>query len=87
MTTVRERLGLPPRIFLYTVDQIADLLRVTPLDLQKKYLWYSGRVVGRPKNDKMIALNIAPEGETPEWRVDELEFIRWVRHKKILILR
>lgn len=81
MTSTRERYGLPPRLFLYTVDQILDMLQ---MDDPRKILYYDGRSVGVPPRDRMMAKNVAPADEKPEWRVDEVEFIRWMRHKNIL---
>ena len=70
-------LRLPPRPFLYTQDQVADLLAVTDVSA---YLFYDGRSTGTPPKDKMLARNIAPEGLPPEWRIEEQELIRWFKH-------
>jgi len=86
MVTPRTRdvYHLPPRLFLYTLDQISDLLMVDNLS---KFLHKEGITPGTPKRDRMLARNIAPSGEKPEWRVEEDEFIRWMRHMKIVPLR
>jgi hypothetical protein len=77
----RDKYGLPPRLFLYTLDQIADMLVV---DSMKKFVHYEGRSVGIAPDDKLLARNIAPAGEKPEWRVEEYEFIRWMKHTGII---
>ena len=76
----RDRYNLPPRPFFYTLDQLVDLLQM-PV---KKWIFYYGINIGRQPDDKILARNIAPEGTSPEWRVEEDEFIRWLRHKRIV---
>lgn len=73
--------GLPPRPFLYTVDQISVILSLSEADLRKKHLYFQGRSIGHKTKDEMMARNIAPANETPDWRVAELELVRWMRHK------
>jgi len=73
--------GLPPRPFLYTADQIAGIIGVQVLSVETKYLYYEGRSIGFPTKNQMLARNIAPDNEKPEWRVAEGELIRWMRKK------
>lgn len=80
----RKIVDLPPRLFLYTVDQIATLIAVDAHQVYR-YLFLDGREVGSHKPGKMIARNIANDGEPPEWRVAEREFVRWLRHKRFRI--
>jgi hypothetical protein len=75
-----NRAGLPVRPFLYTIDQIASILALD-LHQTKRYLWLKDRSVGPQPRDRIFAINIAPEGELPEWRVAERELIRWLRHQ------
>lgn len=75
----RERLGLPPRLFLYTLDQIADMLAVSDL-AEAGMVHFEGRSPGVPQERQMIARNISPDDQPPEWRVEEREFIRWMKH-------
>lgn len=77
----RDKYNLPPRLFLYTRDQLQEMLIVKDIDV---YLHFDGRSVGTPRRDKMLARNIAPAGETPEWRVEEMEFVRWMTYTKIV---
>lgn len=74
----KKKVGLPPRPFLYTVDQIGVLLSLTEQSLRARYLWYEGRNVGKPDPNKMIARNIAGPDDTPDWRVSERELVRWM---------
>jgi hypothetical protein len=74
-----EPLGLPVRAFLFTVDQIATMIAVDEKRVKDSYLFYQGRSVGNRPRGKMMARNIAPEGEKPEWRIAEREVIRWLR--------
>lgn len=79
----RDKIGLPFRVFLYTPDQIATMFSLTTEYVKKNVLFYDVREPGiRPKS-KMRAVNIAPEGETPEWRVSEKELIRYLRNRGI----
>lgn len=83
--TEHERVGLPAHAFFYTLDQVASMLNL-PLDVFKlKYVWYRNRSTGRRKGDQLVALNIAPEDELPDWRIPEGEFIRWLRLKGIKV--
>lgn len=76
----QARVGLPPRPFLYTVDQIAGLLSITPGRVHAS-LHYDRRSVGKCPREKMLAHNIATEGRHPEWRIAERELVRWLRVK------
>lgn len=83
-------MGLPPRAFLYTIDQIAELLSVTPRQVRDNYLYFDGVNVGSIPPRRMLARNIDPEYSPPsyafpegkgkaEWRVAENELIRWLK--------
>lgn len=76
-----SKIGLPPKVFLYTVDQIATMLGVTELYLHAKILYHENRDVGRKTPDEMQCRNIAGPDDTPDWRVVEQEFKRWMRNK------
>lgn len=73
--------GLPVRPFLYTVDQIGGLLSVPPRTVLESYLFFEGRSTGVCPRTLLRAVNIAPKGERPAWRVAERELIRWMRVK------
>lgn len=77
----RKEIGLPVKPFLYTLDQISVLIEVPVDNLKTHYLHYDGRSIGPRPKDRMLARNIAPAGVTPEWRVAQNEFVRWLRHK------
>ncbi len=72
---------LPPRPFLYTVDQLASLLSVSTQRVRSGFLWYKGKSVGARGKDRMEAINIAPADEKPEWRVAERELLAWMKRK------
>jgi hypothetical protein len=73
--------GLPPRPFLFTIDQIATMLSVAESTVRMKYVYYWGRSTGSRPRDKMMARNIAPDGEKPEWRILDRELVRFLRVK------
>lgn len=73
--------GIPPRVFLWTLDQIATMLNLQTRDVAARYVYFEGRSIGSRKRELMIARNIAPEDADPEWRVAERELVRWLRTK------
>lgn len=79
--TDAERFELPPRFILYTLDQIATMLNVGLPQVKQSYIHYDRRSPGARPGDRMVARNIAPEGEKPDWRVAEKELIRYLRKR------
>lgn len=84
----RERVGLPPRPFLYTLDQIAALLNLSEHTILTRYIYYQNYTFGPAPKNKMVAHNITQEGmvhpqatSKNDWRVAEQEFIRWMKYK------
>ena len=78
-----ERLGLPATPFFYTVDQVAGFLQVDQRVVESRLLFYMGRSIGIPSKSKIVATNMMPEGETPEWRILDKHLIRYLRFKGI----
>lgn len=77
-----ESVGLPPRVFLYTLDQVAELLAMPLRTLRTKHVYFEGYSLGGVKAFLMIARNIAPPGdEKPDWRIAENELVRWMKFK------
>lgn len=75
-----DRIELPPRDFLYTLDQIATLTEI-PLDtLKRSYIFYEGRNVGVCPKTKLKARDISADTK-PDWRVTERGFVQWLRFK------
>ena len=85
--STRDKYNLPPRPFLYTLDQIMDLLRYEKVDDVAKSVHFDGRSPGTQPPKKMLARNIAAPDEKPEWRVEEAEFIRWLRTNRLIPMR
>jgi hypothetical protein len=79
--TDAKAVGLPPRVFLYTLDQVALMLSVAEARVKNTYVYYEGRSTGFRSVDLMLAVNIAKRHEAPEWRISEREFIRWLTQK------
>ena len=77
----RVSVGLPTRPFLYTIDQIAQLMVVSENYVRLEFCHYEGRSIGIPSGDRIIVRNIAPKGADPEWRCSERELVRFLRHK------
>lgn len=79
----RTKLGLPYRPFLYTLDQIGVMLSVEVQTLKRNgWLFFFGRQPGRPLPDELRCVNIAKDtDDTPDWRVEERELIRWMKRK------
>lgn len=74
------KVGLPPRPFLYTLDQIAVILNVETTAVEKQYVYYDGRSTGIMSTRLLLARNICPDRTArPDWRVAERELIRWMK--------
>lgn len=73
--------GLPPRVFMYTLDQLSVLTQISEQQLHVLHIFHEGRDVGVRKPHQMVARNIAPPDERPDWRVVEKEFVRWMKVK------
>ena len=78
-TEARRQVGLPPRPFLYAPDQIATLLGLKTQKVLDDYLYYIGVSYGPRPKTKMPAIDIAPDGQKPIWRVSEQDLISWLR--------
>lgn len=76
-----DKIGLPLREFMYTIDQIAYLLEMEESYLRSRVIFFEGRSVGVPTKEEMLAVNVARADEKPEWRVAERYFKRWMRFK------
>lgn len=77
----------PPRIFLYTLDQIATALGTNEATIRRNYIYFEGRSRKRVVPlGLMTARNIAPGDQPPEWRVAENELVRWMKHKGFLFV-
>lgn len=77
----REPVGLPPRPFLYTLDQVAQIVSIELDQLRLRHIHFENRTVGGRHPARMLARNIAEASDKPDWRVAEQELIRWMRHK------
>lgn len=79
--------GLPIKVFLYTLDQVASMLSLSVERLQRGgYIHYDGQTVGAPKADLLKAVSIAPPGSSnPEWRISEAELVRWMKRKGLRV--
>lgn len=73
--------GLPPRPFLYTLDQIATILNLDISSVRSRYIYYDKRTVGKKSVHSIEAKNIAPPTDPPDWRVSERELVRWMKLK------
>lgn len=77
-----KAVGLPPRAFLYTLDQIGVMLDLSAKYIADQYVYFEGRSIGTKYRKLMVAVNIQQDPEKdPDWRVTEREFIRWMRVK------
>lgn len=77
-----EKVGLPPTPFFFTIEQVATMLQISETGLSRM-LFYMGRSTGVASKGKLVATNLAPEGQTPEWRVLDRHFIQYLRFKGI----
>ena len=77
----KDMMGLPPRTFLYTLDQIAQMIEVELPTLRSRHIHFEGRSVGKQPLDRMLARDISSGDDPPEWRVAENEILRWLKKK------
>lgn len=77
----REAVGLPPRTFLYTLDQVGEMLSLSLPVMRQRYVYFEGHSFGHAKRTLLFARNISPDSEA-DWRIAESELIRWMRFKK-----
>lgn len=75
----KQQVGMPPRVFLYTLDQIAYLASLTETAVKTKYVHYEGRSLGSRPAGKLLARCLNPGENRPDWRVAEEEVVRWLR--------
>lgn len=75
----RKEVNLPPRPFLYTLDQIATILSVSEQTVRNKYIYFVGRSIGVARASLLKARNLADPDKRPDWRVSEQELIRWMK--------
>jgi hypothetical protein len=76
-----ESVGLPPRTFLYTLDQIAEMVAIPLPTLRQRYVYFDGHSIGALKRSMLLARNISPDDQA-DWRVAEAELIRWMKFKR-----
>lgn len=81
LPSANKSVGMPNRVFLFTLDQLGMMLDLEEQYIATQYIYFEGRSIGSRKKNLMIARNIAPPDEKPDWRVAEREFIRWMRTK------
>lgn len=81
--THAEQIGLPPRPFLYTLDQIGVMTDLSIQALSALHVYFEGRSVGTRKPHQMVArnMNAGDSLAKPDWRVLDKEFVRWMRAK------
>ena len=76
---------LPAKVFYYTLDQIAHLLRIPESDLRKRYVWLEGHSMGRRDPKRMRAVNFTLDYDDPDWRIEEQEFKRFCKILRIKV--
>lgn len=78
-----QQIGLPPNVFLYTLDQIATILSLPVEEFKTKgYVFYEGRSTYIKKSSQMSARNVAPDPkDAPVWRILDQELVRWMKLK------
>lgn len=80
-----KTIGLPPLVFMFTVDQIASMLAVSEKRVMEAFLYYGERTTGRMPRHQMRTINIAPSNEKAEWRIPSREFLAWCKRMGVKI--
>ena len=73
--------GVPRPPFLYTLDQIAQIMNMQDTYVRAKLVHFTNVSTGRGRKDQMLARNIASLGEKPDWRVTDNELHRCLKFK------
>lgn len=81
MNDKAKAVDFPPRLFLYSLDQVAFCLDMKIDTLRRSYIFFQGRSLGIAPRSLILARNIAGPLEQPMWRVAENELVRWMKHK------
>lgn len=76
-----QKIDLPVRPFLWTVDQVATIINLQPRTVQIHYVYFEGRSTGSKTSAQLLAHNIAPRDKPAEWRIAQEELTRWLRSK------
>jgi hypothetical protein len=76
-----EKMNVPLRVFLWTLDQVATMLNVQLKTVETSYVYYEGRSTGPRSVHLLAARNIAKPGDPTEWRIAEAELKRWLKVK------
>lgn len=84
--TIEAAMGavnMPPRIFLYTLDQISYMLEIPIRTLRLSYIYFQGVSTGPRNRHMMLARDTSvPGGDSVrDWRVAETELTRWMKLK------
>ncbi|RYE95932.1 MAG: hypothetical protein EOO77_41970 [Oxalobacteraceae bacterium] len=79
MTYESKDLPRPP--FLWTLDQCAQIVNLEQAVFTRRYVHFQDLTAGPVKKDFLLARNIAPLGDSPEWRISESELLRWLKSK------
>ena len=85
MTRSTYDMRLPVRPFFFTVDQVATLTALT-IPQVRSAMFYNASSVGIAPRDQLYAVNLAPPNAPEEWRIEEKELLRWLRHRGYAVL-
>lgn len=71
-------INLPPRIFMYTLDQVAGMLGMTEVAL-RTHIHFNNRNFGKPIARMLLAHDVGMNHKAPEWRISEDELVRYLK--------
>jgi hypothetical protein len=71
-------LEIPIRPFFYTIDQVASIMQL-PISSIRGMTYFTGRTNRVRESYKLTAINIALPADKPDWRIEEQEFLRWLK--------
>lgn len=81
--SISYEVRLPPREFMYTVDQVCLMLDVNRKYFDERIAFYRGRTTGRARS-RLNVVNIAAPEAKPLWRISETDYKLWMRTKGIV---
>lgn len=74
----KPQVEMPLVTFLFTIEQVAAMIGVSEHDMHYKYCYFLQRSTGRKGKHQVVARNIAPDDEDPQWRISHQDWVRWL---------
>jgi hypothetical protein len=81
----RKEVSLPVRPFLYTHEQVAQILGMTENGLSNHVAFYEGASVHKYTPHDLKFINVGKPDDKKIWRCEERELVRWMKLKGVKV--